>query len=355
MRSLPSPFIAFALLVAVCASPGCRGRTTGTPAITFDVIPPAAPGGGEKLFQIAGRVTGHRPGQQIVLFAKSGVWWVQPLTVHPFTAIKPDATWRNRIHPGTEYAALLVDPGYQPPATIEELPKAGTGVLAVATVKGTGSYVEHPRKRLTFSGYEWEIRDTPSERGGSNDYDASNAWTDDRGHLHLKLAQRDGRWTSAEVILTRALGYGTYVFVLQDVSKLDPAATVGLLTWDDQGADQNHRELDIEFSQWGDPNVANAQYVIQPYYVPANVSRFTAPPGRLTHSFRWAPGLASFRTVRAGGLDAGAPVVARHEFTSGVPAAGNERVCMNLYYFRYSPSPPQRDVEVVIERFQYLP
>lgn len=344
------------MLAAAGLLAGCRGGSPGLePAIEITVIPPAAPGGGGRMYEITGRVKGSQPGQQVVLFAKSGVWWVQPFTVHPFTAIAADASWRNTIHPGVEYAALLVGPGYRPPATIEQLPKTGGGVLAVATAKGTGGYVEHPRKRLTFSGYEWEIRDTPSERGGSNEYDASNVWTDDRGHLHLKLAQRDGRWTSSEVILTRALGYGTYVFVLQDVSQLDPAASVGLLTWDDQGADQNHRELDVEFGRWGDPGVANAQYVIQPYYVPANVHRFTTPPGRFTHSFRWEPGIASFRTVRAAGLEAGAPVIARHEFTSGVPTPGNERVCMNLYFFRYSPSPPQKDVEVVIERFQYLP
>jgi hypothetical protein len=38
-----------------------------------------------------------------------------------------------------------------------------------------------------------------------------------------------------------------------------------------------------------------------------------------------------------------------------VPTPGGERVRMNLYYFRYSPQPPQKDVEVVIERFRYLP
>ena len=359
-RLMPSRLqdrIGIALLASAGLLAACRGGSSGRePAIEFTLIPPAAPGGGEKMYEIAGRVKGNQPGQQVVLFAKSGVWWVQPLTVRPFTALGADATWRNTIHPGTEYAALLVASGYRPPATVEELPKAGiAGVVAVATVKGTGNYVERPRKRLTFSGYEWEIRDTPSERGGSNEYDAGNVWTDNQGHLHLKLAKRDGRWTSSEVILTRALGYGTYVFVVHDVSQLDPAAAVGLLTWDDQGADQNHRELDIEFGRWGDPGVDNAQYVVQPYYVSANVRRFTTPPGRFTHSFRWEPGTASFRTVRAAGLEAGAPVIARHEFTSGVPTPGNERVCMNLYFFRYSPSPPQRDVEVVIERFQYLP
>ena len=41
--------------------------------------------------------------------------------------------------------------------------------------------------------------------------------------------------------------------------------------------------------------------------------------------------------------------------TAGVPIPGTEKVRMNLYFFRYSPEPPQSDVEVVIERFQYLP
>jgi hypothetical protein len=38
-----------------------------------------------------------------------------------------------------------------------------------------------------------------------------------------------------------------------------------------------------------------------------------------------------------------------------VPSPGTERVRINLYYFRYAPRQPQKDVEVVVERFQYLP
>ena len=127
-----------------------------------------------------------------------------------------------------------------------------------------------------------------------------------------------------------------------------------MLTWDENGAEQNHRELDIEISQWGDRSIHNAQYTLQPYYVPANVARFSAPSGTLTHSFRWEPGRAAFRTVRGTRATEGV-AVAQHEFTSGVPTPGTERVRMNLYYFRFSPMPPQKDVEVVIERFQYLP
>ena len=154
------------------------------------------------------------------------------------------------------------------------------------------------RKILSFSGYEWEVRQIPSDRGGQNDYNRDNAWTDAEGFLHLRLAKGETDWTSAEVILTRSMGYGTYAFTVRDTSSMDPAAAFGMITWDDQGVGQNNRELDIEISQWGDRSIPNGQYVIQPYYVPANVARFTAPRGPLTHSFRWEPGRAAFRTIR---------------------------------------------------------
>jgi hypothetical protein len=118
------------------------------------------------------------------------------------------------------------------------------------------------------------------------------------GFLHLRITRRAGQWTSAEVRMTRSLGYGAYAFRVQDTSRLDPAATFSMFTFDDLGAEQNHREVGVEISRWGDPANKNAQFLIQPYYVAANVYRFTAPHGRLAHTFRWEPGRASFRTTR---------------------------------------------------------
>jgi hypothetical protein len=346
---------AVAIVLGVAAA-GCGNvRPDAEPAIEFVTVPAAGPGGSDRLAAIAGRVRGARPGDQIVLYAKSGIWWLQPYTTAPFTTIATDGAWKNTTHLGAEYAALLVDAGYRPPVTADVLPPAGGAVRAVATVKGTGDLGVRPATTISFSGYEWEVRASPSDRGGPNDYDPANAWTDADGFLHLKLARRNDRWTSAEVTLTRSLGYGTYAFVVRDTSHLEPSATVGLFTWDDEGGDQNHRELDVEISRWGDPTIANAQYVVQPYYVAANVRRFTAPSGRLTHSFRWEPGRASFRTVRGAGAAPSSPAVAEHAFTSGVPVPGNERVRMNLYYFRFSPTSLQKEAEVVIEKFQYLP
>jgi hypothetical protein len=343
------------LLLLGAFAAACSSQTANIgPSIQFTTIPPAAVGGSERLAPIAGRALGVRPGQRIVIYTKSGVWWVQPLTAQPFTTVGADSTWQNTIHLGSEYAALLVEDGYRPANTRDALPPLGNGVVAIATVNGTGDLVARPPKALTFSGYEWDVRDIPSDRGGPNEYDPDNAWTDAEGLLHLKLAQREGRWKSAEVILKRPLGYGTYSFTVRDVSALDPSAALGLLTWDTEAVDQNHREMDIEISRWGDPKIPNGQYVIQPFYVPANVARFTAPAGTLTHSFRWEPGRAVFTTVRGSRAMEGARV-AGHEFRSNIPTPGGERVRINLYYFRYASAPPQKDVEVVIERFLYVP
>ena len=337
--------ILFAFMSACTKAP-----TGGQPSITLTEVPPAGEGGSQRLAPIAGRVSGARQGHRVVLFAKSGIWWVQPLVAKPFTDIARDGTWKSTTHLGLEYAALLVEPGYQPPPMMESLPASGGPVVAIASTKGSGSYTPPPPKRLTFSGYEWEVRQTPSDRGGPNDYDARNAWVDGRGMLHLLLTERDGRWTSAEVKLTRSLGYGTYSFVVRDASHLDPAAALGFLTWDELGPEQNHRELDVEVSRWGNADNKDVQYVVQPHYVAANVYRFNQPAGQLTHSFRWEPDRALFQTVRPDGT-----VVARREFTSGVPVSGSESVRMNLLYYRGSARPLSGNVEVVIEKFEYLP
>jgi hypothetical protein len=135
---------------------------------------------------------------------------------------------------------------------------------------------------------------------------------------------------------------------------LNPSAVFGLFTWDLARSQDFRNEIDVELSRWGDPKSKNAQYVIQPFYVPANVSRFTVPAGVATHSFHWEPGKVSFKTV-AGERGTANPVIGQHIFTSGIPAPANENVHMNLYDFRHSKHPVQQPSEVVIEKFEYLP
>ncbi|MCU1235972.1 MAG: hypothetical protein JWP63_3939 [Candidatus Solibacter sp.] len=337
----------FVLLMCVALA-GCRGqRAEVARSIEFTQLPPAGEGSPDKLHAIAGRVVGGVAGQRIVLYARSGMWWVQPTASAPFTDVAADRTWKNSTHPGSAYAALLVNAEYVAPLTMAALPAVGRSVSAVATAEGT-MLARPEAKTLHFSGYRWQLREVASDRGGTrNYYDAANGWTDKNGHLHLRLARKGDRWSSAEVSLTRSLGYGTYRLVVRDISHLEPAVVFSMFTWDDEGP---AREMDIEIGRWGEPASKNAQFVVQPYYVPANSVRFNAPAGRLTHWFRWEPGQASFATVRSGG-----EVVAEHTFTSGIPLPGKEAVHLNLYLFDNKRNPLREACEVVIEKFEYLP
>ncbi|MEO8072681.1 MAG: hypothetical protein ABI686_05480 [Acidobacteriota bacterium] len=345
---------AIGLIAAGCGAPHNDGAT----AIEFTKIPPASDGGPKKVLPIEGRVSGASSEQKIVLFARSGTWWVQPQSDKTMTNIESDGTWKNETHLGTEYAALLVEADYRPPLTADELPTVGGSIKVVASVPGgqLGAAEEDAPKFLQFSGYEWKIRTIASDRSGAvSEFDAANAWTDEKGFLHLKISRNGDNWTCAEVSLTRSLGYGTYRLITHDVSQLEPAAVLSFDTWDDLEAGQNHRQVDVEVTRWGDPLNKNLQYVVQPYNIPANVARFTIPGGVLTHSFDWQPGRVDFKTVRGANEDQKAAPIAEHQFSSGVPAPGDERILINFYAFHYAKIPLEKEAEVVIEKFEFLP
>lgn len=333
---------------------GCTSNKLVTkPAIEITETPTADSGGPVQMAFIEGRVSGAKPGEQIVLYARSGIWWIQPFGSQPYTQIQPNSSWRNSTHLGTEYAALLVEPGFHAATKLKSLPPVGNGVVSVATAPGKpGKPIVS--KMVHFSGYDWRVRTTGTGRGGHvNVYDPENVWTDGKGFLHLRIQERNGIWLCAEVSLVRNLGYGSYVFVVRDTSHLGPSAALELYTADDFRTSDVPNEMNIQLGRWGITDSQNAQYVVQPFYVSENLVRFMAPAGVLTHILRWEPGHASFRTVR--GSDLHGAKVNEHVFTSGVPAPDKETAHINLYNYRRSNDSPMKEEEVVIERFEFYP
>ena len=344
---------------AVCfALSACRSQSVqSTPTIFFSQVPAEHVGGPDQTGAIAGRVTGARSEQRIVRYARNdGRWAVQPRSEQPFTKIDDDGRWAGSTQLGSDYAALLVEPGYSPPELTESLPAVGPGVAALAIVNDRGAAAVFPSaKTINFSGYEWVLSSGSIYRAGSrNFFDPANVWTDANGALHLRISGSQSKWTAAEVKLTRSLGYGTYRFQVRDISHLEPSAVLTLVSWDGVGSEQNRRELDVELSRWGYVNNDNAHYVVQPYYVPANIVRFRIPAGVFMHSFHWEPGQGTFSTA-AGSGGPGTPLLKQHVFTSGVPTAGNESVRISLYVFDKGQVPLKNENEVVIEKFEYLP
>jgi len=229
--------------------------------------------------------------------------------------------------------------------------------VALAVVNGEGPAPVLPSpKILNFSGYEWTTSTGPIFRAGSrNFFDPANVWTDERGALHLRTSGSPGKWAGAELKLMHSLGYGTYRFQVRDVSHLEPSALLTLITWDGVGTESTRRELDVELGRWGDPDNTNVSYVVQPYYVPANIVAFRAPPGVCTHSFRWEPGKVTFSTLAGSDNTGGGRVINRHVFTSGVPSPGGQSVRIALYVFHQGKIPLKKENEVIIDKFEYLP
>jgi hypothetical protein len=337
---------------------GCRSENKSvTASIIFTEVPPAAQGGRERLDTISGRVAGARSGQRIVVYAKSGPWWVQPWPEQPFIPIQSDSTWSTQTHLGYQYAALLVNPDYHPAPTIDVAPTPGGSVVALKTVDGVGSLPDLPTVPLRFSGYDWKVRTVSAARGGLNNlYDADNVWTDKSGALHLRISDKPSGWTCAQVVLVRSLGYGTYNFVVRDTSHLDPSVVLGLHTFDGAAGDQHFREWDVEIGRWGRAaSRENAQFGIQPFYVPGNLARFTELPGTLTYSTLWEPGRAVFKAFRGNSIQPGVQPFYQHTFTAGVPSPGQELLEVMFYIVASKKTPLQKNTEVVIEKFEYLP
>ena len=78
-RLLTPVILQRSLLVLCFALNSCQSHKANSgPSIEFTHIPPAAQGGRERVDTISGRVRNAGPKQQIVIYAHSGQWWVQP-------------------------------------------------------------------------------------------------------------------------------------------------------------------------------------------------------------------------------------------------------------------------------------
>jgi hypothetical protein len=346
------------VIVGSLALAGCHAgaKQDVEPKILFTQVPQWSLGDENQQDVMEGTVSGARQGQRLVIYSKiGGLWWLQLSLASPFTEILPDHEWRNEVHLATDYAVLLVEPSYRPAAFLEGLPERGEAVAAVAVSHGpekSSSYF------VDFSGFRWRVRWKPSDRGGAiNPYSPENVFTDKAGALHLQIVQRDQQWTCSEVNLTRSLGYGTYSFTVEDISRLEPNVVFGIFTWDYSTDQENHGEFDVEISRWGEPESKNAEFVLQPTFVPTNISQFDAPAGKLKHTIVWEPGRVTMITSRASAGPRG-PVVSKRVYTSEVPRPGSESLRMTLYvYWNARNRAPglQHRAEVVVDQFQYLP
>ena len=211
-------------------------------------------------------------------------------------------------------------------------------------------------RQITFSGFTFLVKTSNGKVGpGPNIFsdDPSNVWVDSNGMLHMKITRQGNRWNCAEILLTTSPGYGTYRFYLNSpVDNLDPNVVLGLFTWSD-APEYNHREIDIEFSRWGQAKNQNAQYVVQPYTDTRNILRWNQPPNvaQSVQTFQWNASNVKFASF-AGTNPYGTPYQ-QITMTNGIPVPGGETARINLWLYQGRAPANKQAVEVVFSKFEY--
>ncbi len=215
---------------------------------------------------------------------------------------------------------------------------------------------------MVFGGQTWRTKNSttpiaPGPNWWSNS--SQSVWLDDEG-MHLSITRRDGKWYATEVFTQKALGYGTYTFVIDGaIDRYDPHVVAGFFTWDTRPAESN-REIDIEFAAWGIADSARGQYVVQPYTQADRLMQFNlALQGTYTtHRIVWTPAGISFSSWH-GNVDPSDPLsdanlIATWDYHGVVPSEGNARFRINLWLFNGKAPADGRDVHLTVKSFSFV-
>jgi hypothetical protein len=365
--SSPKPVKALLSWLAISIAAISASGDAATPAILITNLPAYGSYG-----PLSGVVLNASPATNAVavyIYVPSYGWVSKPTCAQPLTPIQPDGSWAANVTTGgasdttaTRFAALLVSTNFNLDCMLgsNALPVSAYAQAIAKTVVTRPS----PGVRfLSFSGYDWWVKNYPTPVGPGPNYfsDATNnVWTDANGWLHLRITHRNNAWQCAEIVSARTFGPGSCRFELNSVvNDLDPNVTLGLFTWSDDPAFTN-REMDVECGRWNNPaDTNNAQFVVQPYYGTGHLVRYRVPAGLAdsTHLFVWETNRISWQCQTGAYSAAANNLVASYVFTNAaeVPQSGDENVRLNLWLINGNPPAGNSEVEVIIKSFNFVP
>ena len=276
------------------------------------------------------------------------------------SAPAPAGTASTRLLLGT-----LQSPAQEPGAAIYD--------LAEFVRQTTPSYDESQwddfpgGRRLSFAGREWRVKGPGTYGPGPNLFmdGQDHVWVDG-DDLHMTIRRAGSAWASTEITLEEALGYGDYVFTTR--GRLDTLAdnvVLGLFLWQyppcylGHNVWNQHNEIDVEISRWGDPANDVAQFVVQPWDFPGSIDRFDIayqPDELVSYAFLWLPDRIEYRAWRGGPDDESPATLIRSWTYAGphIPRPEQPRVHINLWRLGDAPSDGEAQ-EVVMPAFAFTP
>ena len=215
---------------------------------------------------------------------------------------------------------------------------------------------------IEFSGYTWTITDSYGKHTGpgTNYFSGSkeNVYVDPNGKLHLRLTMRNDKWYCPEVRMLNNLGYGSYIFHIDSLENpLDKDIVVGLFMYDREDSINFHKEVDIEFSQWGKDNSLNSQYVMQPKEDEAY--RFNTDFTKNSkHTIEIRKKKIVFKSAYESEDNKGCfqKNYSHHKIKPNKEYMSiNERVSINVWLYKMSEPSNLKEFEIVISKFEFKP
>lgn len=348
---------------------GLTAALAQTPTIQFTNVPS---------FGTTGPLTGRvqnvsltRVAVTTYLFLPDQGWYTEPGCDRPRTYLNAAGDWSTIINNGpldktaTKIAAYVVPVEFNPPCVFGAagIPPA---ITSAALASLTVDRPDPAPPTISFSGLTWVVKSSSLKAyPGPNNFsgDPSMVYVDAQGRLHLRIApcpNNASLWCASELYTRDSVGLGTYRFAFDTpVGNLDPNMVLGLFTWS-ENAQYNNREMDIEFSRWGDTsNTPNAQFVVQPYNGPNNIHRFVMPTSATsTHSFVWSRNSIDFQSLMpSADFSGNTTTVDQWGYTdaSGIPPQGDAKLHINFYLNNGTAPTDGVPREIILSRVDYFP
>lgn len=217
---------------------------------------------------------------------------------------------------------------------------------------------------LNWKGHSWKV--TKGGMAGVVPGNPANVTIDKNGYVHLRIVNRNGKWSASELFTTDNLGFGTYQWVVEgNIYYMDKSTVLGLFTYGPAhniGVD-GENEIDIEFSQWNKTcGGCNADFTVypstgnrQPGGAPSWEDNFHVTGGTLTTArMEWASGKITFTIMRGvQPIGTTADVLKTESYSSNstnIPQDASP-VGINLWSFEKIPA---KDQSVIVRNFEFV-